>query len=74
MRGAVSSVSREATVIVVRELPAGAAWEAGVLRGTLACHRAALVLGIGICYYTQGICYCSLGNEAGPKLRLAAGS
>lgn len=49
VRGALSSVSREATAIVVRELPA--AWEASVLRGTLACHKAALVLEIGVCYY-----------------------
>ena len=67
-KGAVSSVSREAAAMVVRELPAGAALGAGVLREMLACCRAAPGLGTGICYYFLW------GSEAGPKLSLAADS
>lgn len=67
-KGAVSTISSEVVAMVVRELPAGAALGAGVLRGMLAGCRAAPGLGTGICSYFPW------GNEAGPKLPLAADS
>lgn len=69
-KGAGCSVSRgaAAAAMVVTELPAGAAPGAGVLRGMVACHRAPPGLGTGACYYLPW------GNEAAPKLPLAAES